>query len=175
MMELELGTLTTTKPWQRMCLSGLLVALVAGCAYQPTAKENDDDAQRELSKSLQKSAEKAAAARVEWVNMKPVDANGRSTGINPGQQSPMRDASSRVDIDFVGPVERALKIVSSSLGWSFEVAGKKRVETLVSLRHKNTDALIVLRDIGTQCGDRCDVNVSVVEGGRSRILLSFKD
>lgn len=171
-MMFDIGGEGLTRPF---FVGGLLAAALAvsGCSsFVQQEEPNSAVAMQELAKSLQASAQKAAQARVELVKMQPVGTDGRS---GDGSASPMRDASSRIDVDYVGPVENALRIVSGSLGWDFDVAGKKRAERLVSMRHRDTDALVILRDIGAQCGSFCDVNVTVREGGRSSILLKFKD
>lgn len=152
------------------CAAVVLLGVLTGCVTQPqTAHVQSEES--ELGRALKIAANRAVAARVQLASMKPTPVE-LAQGTPPEQAIP---ATSKFDIDYVGPVENATKLLARTLGWEMSVAGKKRSETIVSLRHEQQDAITILRDIGTQCGHRCDVHVEVVEGGKSSIALSYRD
>ena len=149
----------------KLMLPVAVATLVLGCATnKPT--NPDDPATKELSAALKQSAERAVEVRVAMAKMQPAQ-----EAVISGEK---RVSTSLIDIDFTGPVDRALKIVTSSLGWEMKVRGKKRGDPMVSLRHDNVDSLVVLRDIGAQCAEKCDVAVDLVEGGHSTVTLIYK-
>lgn len=152
-------------------VAATLAAVLTGCSTQPPSPPAQSTDETALAKALKEAATRAVAARVQLASMKatPIEL---PQGVPPEQSIP---ATARIDIDYVGPVENAVKLLSRTLGWDISVAGKKRSEVIVSLRHEQQDAITILRDIGTQCGHRCDVHVEVVEGGKSSIALSHRD
>lgn len=156
----------------KVLATGVAVFSLAACQNMPFQEKpkSESPAMDELVATLSESAKKVTAARLELVNMKPAS----TVTDSPAAAQPVAPTA-MLDIDFVGPIERATQIVANSLGWQYSVQGKKRVERIVNLRHKKVDAVTVLRDIGSQCNNICDLQVHVVEGGQSSITLSFRD
>ena len=172
-------------PIRNLCRPGAIstFALMAvlglsGCNTTPKADEQQTSgaAMTELSKALREHANQAVQARLALSRMDTTSAKAAPVALQAGQgDTAARPASARIDIDYVGPVENATRIISNTLGWQFSQVGKKRAEVLVSLRHSGVDSLTVLRDIGAQCGSRCDIHVELVEGGQSSVELAFRD
>lgn len=146
------------------------VVAVSGCAAT-TATVVAPAPQDELSKALKEVATRAVDVRVRLAAMQPMSAVAAPGSAPEAASLP----SARIDIDYVGPVENASKLISRTLGWGMSVNGKKRGDVIVSLRHEQQDAVTILRDIGAQCGQKCDVHVEIVEGGKSSIALSYRD
>lgn len=143
---------------------------LAGCATQPEVAKTSGPSD-ELSKALKEAATRAVEVRLRQSAMQAVPTTAYAD-LGADQAVP---STARIDIDYVGPVENATRLLARRLGWEFNVAGKKRSEVIVSLRHEQQDSVTILRDIGTQCGQRCDVHVEVVEGGKSSVALSYRD
>lgn len=146
------------------------LGLLTACTATTSAVVAPTDQQAELTKALKEAATRAVDVRVRLAAMQPM-----SSSPQPYVAEQTIPSTSRFDIDYVGPVENASKLLSRTLGWDMSVNGKKRSEVIVSLRHEQQDAVTILRDIGAQCGLRCDIHVEVVEGGKSSIALSYRD
>jgi hypothetical protein len=157
----------TSRPF----LAVALAAVLTGCASTPATVQPAPIAQDELTKALKEAATRAVDVRVRLAAMQPMAAVP-AQGSAPESVSP---PTAKIDIDYVGPVENASKLLSRTLGWEISVSGKKRGDVIVSLRHEQQDAVTILRDIGTQCGHKCDVHVEIVEGSKSSISLSYRD
>lgn len=158
-----------------ICSLAVLALSLGGCAGIVSNSDQSDrekDAMTELSAALKTSAERASKARMELTKYQAISAQQDNQAKN---ASPQVAATSLIDIDYVGPVENAIKIIGRTLAWETNITGKKRADRLVSLRHKGVDAISVLRDVGVQCGDVCDVHAQIVEGGTSSITLAFRD
>lgn len=154
----------------RPLLAAVTAAVLSACATTsppPTAPTPQDD----LTTALKAAATRAVEVRVRLSNMTPMAA----TQLPGSAPEPVSLPTARIDIDYVGPVENAAKLISRTLGWDVSVNGKKRGDVIVSLRHEQQDAVTILRDIGAQCGHKCDVHVEIVEGGKSSIALSYRD
>ena len=156
-------TLKTNFRASCIAVASLAIIGISGCSTTP--KEDEDAALKDLSTSLKQAADRAAQVRVEMAQMKPVALDNTTA---------QRPATARIDINYVGPVENALRIVTNSLGWQFIKRGKERGPVVVHLRHDNVDSITVLRDIGAQCQDKCDVHVDLVEGGKSKVTLTYR-
>ncbi len=154
----------------RPFLAAAVVAALSGCAATPATVQAPAP-QDELTKALKEAATRAVDVRVRLAAMQPMAA----VPIHGAAPEQVSLPSARIDIDYVGPVENASKLISRTLGWDMSVNGKKRGDVIVSLRHEQQDAVTILRDIGVQCGNKCDVHVEIVEGGKSSIALSYRD
>lgn len=155
----------------RPFLAATALAVLSACAATTPATVQAPAPQDELTKALKEAATRAVDVRVRMAAMQPMAAVP-APGSAP---EPVSLPSARIDIDYVGPVENASKLISRTLGWDMSVNGKKRGDVIVSLRHEQQDAVTILRDIGAQCGHKCDVHVEIVEGGKSSIALSYRD
>lgn len=159
-----------------ICSLAVLTLTLGGCAdiaLNADQSANEKDAMTELSAALKTSADRASKARMELTKYQAIGAQADAAASS-NSRTPVA-ATSLIDIDYVGPVENAVKIIGRTLAWETNITGKKRADRLVSLRHKGVDAIAVLRDIGVQCGDFCDVHAQIVEGGQSSITLNFRD
>ena len=147
-------------------------ALLSGCETQPKKTTGVISEQHELQKALTEAAQRAVDVRVGLARM---SAAAATSGSLQSATEPIIPAQARIDIDYVGPVESATRLIGRTLGWEVTVNGKKRQEVIVSLRHERQDSITILRDIGAQCGNKCDVHAEVVEGGKSSIALTYRD
>lgn len=155
------------------------VALLAlsGCIATAPVQQPAPSYQDELSTALRQAAQRAVDVRVRLAAMQAVpqvDAGGAGV-VQPVPPEVLARHSPRINIDYVGPVENATKIVSRIAGWETTVAGKKRADVIVSLRHREMDAVSIFQDIGAQCGSRCDIHIELVEAGNSSVSLTFRD
>lgn len=165
-------SMTKAVPLRKLLVACTAAAAAAGCTTTPTEQPKPGTvAMQELSQSLKVAATRAVDARVALSRMQPVSA---VNAVDSGVKTPM-SATSLVDIDFTGPVENAVKIITGSVGWRYNESGKKRADVLVNLRHSKTDALTILRDIGLQCEAKCDLHVEIQQGGQSSVELIFRD
>lgn len=165
-------SMTSAVPLGRLLLAGAATAVMAGCTTAPVEQPKPGTvAMQELSQSLKTAATRAVDARVALSRMQPVSA---TSAAEDGAKAPLA-ATALIDIDYAGPVENAVKIVTGSVGWRYSESGKKRADVLVNLRHSKTDALTVLRDIGLQCESKCDLHVEIQQGGSSSVELIFRD
>lgn len=156
----------------RPFLVAAIVAALSACAATPaTVTSSDSQDEHELTKALKEAATRAVEVRVRLAAMQPMAA----VAVPGSAPETISLPSARIDIDYVGPVENATKLLSRTLGWEMTVNGKKRGDVIVSLRHEQQDAVTILRDIGAQCGQKCDVHVEIVEGGKSSIALTYRD
>lgn len=148
--------------------------LLSACASPPPPPAgitND-----ELSQALKEAAKNAVEVRVRLSNMQTLPlTEGSAPSTQPIPPEALAQATARIDIDYVGPVANATKLISRILGWDITINGKSRADVIVSLRHTAQDAVTILQDIGAQCGHRCDVHVELVEAGKSSIVLTYRD
>ena len=159
--------------------TALITAIVvSGCAHKPPPSPvSDMDGTNELTTALRESARRASEMRIRLANMQPVSSADLVPANPVAAVAPdmKRKTAARIDIDYIGPAENAAKIISKMIGWEFSVSGKKRTDTIVSLRHSSLDAISILQDLGAQCGSRCDVHVDFVEGAQSSVSLTYRD
>lgn len=165
-------SMTKAVPWRKLLLAGAAAAVLGGCTTTPTEPPKPGTvAMQELSSSLKTAATRAVDARVALSRMQSVSP---ASAAEAGAKAPL-SPTALVDIDYTGPVENAVKIITGSVGWRYSESGKKRTDVLVNLRHSKTDALTVLRDIGLQCEAKCDLHVEIQQGGQSSVELIFRD
>ena len=160
-------------PFASIAAASAAMILVA-CTTQPivaVTTPNDD-----LTQALKESARSAVEVRIRLANMQSMPAM-ESTRSNVDAVPPeaLARATARMDIDYVGPAENAVKLISRVLGWSVSISGKSRSDVIVSLRHSAQDGVTILKDIGAQCNHRCDVHVELVEAGKSTVALTYRD
>lgn len=179
-----MGSVFIVNSWSGRAASALIAAsLLSGCGVFKELDKKPDvpNAEAEMRQILAESARKAASARVALANFQAVGSQVAAHGqngvasVSTTPPAPVRGSANLVNLDYVGPVDSSLRILTSQIGWGFEVAGHKRSEIIVNLKHEASDSLVILRDIGAQCGKRCEVSVEVVEGGQSSVVLTFKD
>lgn len=154
-------------PLKPLTAALFVAAVSAGCVTAPPAPQPSP--QDELTRALKDAATRAVDVRVRLASMQPLNTSSA------GQPETPVPPTSRIDIDYVGPVETATRLLARTLGWDMSVNGKKRAETIVSLRHEQQDAITIMRDIGVQCASKCDIHLEVVEGGKSSVALSYRD
>lgn len=159
-------------PFASIAAASAVVTLVA-CTSTPVAPVSSND---ELTQSLKEAAKSAVEVRIRLANMQSMPAmESQRVSVDPVPPEALARATARMDIDYVGPAENAVKLISRVLGWSVSVTGKNRSDVIVSLRHSAQDGVTILKDIGAQCSNRCDVHVELVEAGKSSVALTYRD
>ncbi len=160
----------------RGSLAAIAACALCACVAAPSAPPVPLSATDDLAIALKQAAQRAVDVRVRLASMQVMPLTPNSSSSN---QAVPADAlvtpGARIDVDYVGPAENATKLISSVLGWELSVTGKRRSDVIVSLRHSAQDPLTILRDIGAQCGHRCDIHVEIVEGGKSSIALTYRE
>lgn len=160
----------------RGMLVAITVATLSACAANQPAPPPAGTSTDELATALKQAAQRAVDLRVRLAAMQamPMDP-AATTALQPIPPSALTQPGARIDVDYVGPVENATKLISRILGWELTTTGKRRSDVIVSLRHSAQDPVTILRDIGAQCSHRCDVHVELVEAGKSSIALTFRE
>lgn len=145
-------------------LAILLSTLMVGCAVPPPSlpKTGDDELKRmmtEFARQAVAARQQLAAAKLSQEQIKQADPRG---------------GSATLDVDFVGPIESILQAVTTKAGWKFQVLGKKRDDILVTLYHVRVPPVVIMQDVGEQCGSRCDVHVELMPNGVSEVALIYR-
>lgn len=154
----------------------VLAAALTACAPMQPAPAPQANTTDELATALKTAAQRAVDIRIRLASMQaglPDAAPGSATIPVPPEA--LNVPGARIDVDYVGPAENATKLISRILGWELTTLGKRRSDVIVSLRHSAQDPITILRDIGAQCGNRCDVHVQLVEAGKSSVSLTYRE
>ena len=66
----------------------------------------------------------------------------------------------RISLDWVGPVDPVLKMISEAADYDYRIIGKKPVvDHFIRLKHQSSPAIDILRDAGVQVGSVAEVVV----------------
>lgn len=160
----------------RGMLAVIAAAALCACAMTPQTPPVQTAANDDLAIALKQAAQRAVDVRVRLAAMQamPPDAAAGSAS-QPIPSEVLNSPGARIDVDYVGPAENATKLIARILGWELTTTGKRRSDVIVSLRHSAQDPITILRDIGAQCGHRCDIHVELVEAGKSSIALTYRE
>ena len=71
----------------------------------------------------------------------------------------------RVDFDWIGPLDGAVRALAGTAGYAFETAGARPARpVMVRMNAKNRPLIVIFRDMGLQAGSAAAVTVDAARG-----------